>query len=209
MSVTPFIAAQIPANTSSMAARVRKYWPLTQTAIPTIKVALMRRQFVVAGCEPDEIGIGPVLAVPRLLERAGLDVDDIGPWEFKGAFASQAMYCVETLGQPEERLNVDRGAISVGHPYGMSGTRLVGHALLEGPAPRRALGCRHDVRRCGHGSSRAIRRGMSPSRLSSCRDLSVRSAGSARRGCACGQTRRPTLFVRRRCLRRPLICAAS
>jgi acetyl-CoA C-acetyltransferase len=91
------------------------------------------RHFVVAGCEPDEMGIGPVLAVPRLLERAGLDVDDIGLWELNEAFASQALYSVETLRLPEDRLNVvDGGAISVGHPYGMSGTRLVGHALLEG-----------------------------------------------------------------------------
>ena len=90
------------------------------------------RQFVVAGCEPDEMGIGPVLAVPRLLERAGLEVDDIGLWELNEAFASQAVYCAETLGLPEDRLNVDGGAISVGHPYGMSGTRLAGHALLEG-----------------------------------------------------------------------------
>ena len=90
------------------------------------------RHFVVAGCEPDEMGIGPVLAVPRLLERAGLDVGDIGLWELNEAFASQAVYCAETLGLPEDRLNVNGGAISVGHPYGMSGTRLAGHALLEG-----------------------------------------------------------------------------
>jgi acetyl-CoA C-acetyltransferase len=87
---------------------------------------------VVAGCEPEEMGIGPVLAVPRLLERAGLDVGDIGLWELNEAFASQAVYCAETLGLPEDRLNVNGGAISVGHPYGMSGTRLAGHALLEG-----------------------------------------------------------------------------
>ncbi len=90
------------------------------------------RHFVVAGCEPDEMGIGPVLAVPRLLERAGLDVGDIGLWELNEAFASQAVYCAETLGLPEDRLNVNGGAVSVGHPYGMSGTRLAGHALLEG-----------------------------------------------------------------------------
>jgi acetyl-CoA C-acetyltransferase len=90
------------------------------------------RQFVVAGCEPDEMGIGPVLAVPRLLERASLSVDDIGLWELNEAFASQAVYCAETLGLPEDRLNVNGGAISVGHPYGMSGTRLAGHALMEG-----------------------------------------------------------------------------
>ena len=90
------------------------------------------RHFVVAGCEPDEMGIGPVLAVPRLLERAGLDAGDIGLWELNEAFASQGVYCSETLGLSEDRLNVNGGAVSVGHPYGMSGTRLAGHALLEG-----------------------------------------------------------------------------
>jgi acetyl-CoA acetyltransferase len=90
------------------------------------------RDLVVAGCEPDEMGIGPVKAVPRLLQRAGLTVEDIGLWELNEAFASQAAYCERLLGLPAERLNVDGGAISVGHPYGMSGTRLIGHALIEG-----------------------------------------------------------------------------
>ena len=90
------------------------------------------RDLVVLGCEPDEMGIGPVFAVPRLLERAGLNIDDIGLWELNEAFAVQALYCRDRLGIPEDRLNVNGGAISVGHPYGMSGTRLVGHALLEG-----------------------------------------------------------------------------
>jgi acetyl-CoA C-acetyltransferase len=88
--------------------------------------------FVAVGCEPDEMGIGPVRAVPKLLDRSGLTIDDIDLWELNEAFASQALYCAETLRLPEERLNVDGGAISVGHPYGMSGTRLVGHALVEG-----------------------------------------------------------------------------
>ena len=84
---------------------------------------------VVRGCEPDEMGVGPVMAVPALLARAGLTVDDVGLWELNEAFASQALHCIDRLGLPEERVNVDGGAISLGHPYGMSGTRLIGHAL--------------------------------------------------------------------------------
>ena len=90
------------------------------------------RGFTVAGCEPDEMGIGPVFAVPRLLERTGVKMDDIGLWELNEAFAVQALYCRDRLGIPNEILNVDGGAISVGHPFGMSGARLVGHALIEG-----------------------------------------------------------------------------
>ncbi len=88
--------------------------------------------FAVAGCEPDEMGIGPVFAVPRLLERNGLSVDDIDLWELNEAFASQLLYCTDKLGIDHEKLNVNGGSISVGHPYGMTGSRLVGHALLEG-----------------------------------------------------------------------------
>ncbi len=86
----------------------------------------------VAGCEPDEMGIGPVFAVPKLLERHGLTVDDIDLWELNEAFAVQVIYCRDRLGIPNEKLNVNGGAISIGHPYGMSGARLVGHALIEG-----------------------------------------------------------------------------
>ncbi|HKW80983.1 MAG TPA: acetyl-CoA C-acyltransferase [Casimicrobiaceae bacterium] len=90
------------------------------------------RGFAVAGCEPDEMGIGPVFAVPKLLARTGVKVDDIGLWELNEAFAVQVIYCRDKLGIPDDRLNVDGGAIAVGHPYGVSGTRLVGHALIEG-----------------------------------------------------------------------------
>jgi acetyl-CoA C-acetyltransferase len=90
------------------------------------------RGFAVAGCEPDEMGIGPVFAIPKLLKRAGLKVDDIGLWEINEAFAVQVLYCQEKLGIPIDRLNVNGGAIALGHPYGMSGSRLVGHALIEG-----------------------------------------------------------------------------
>jgi len=90
------------------------------------------RGFAVAGCEPDEMGIGPVYAVPKLLKRAGLKTEDIGLWELNEAFAVQVIYCRDRLGIPNERLNVDGGAIAVGHPYGMTGSRLVGHALIEG-----------------------------------------------------------------------------
>jgi acetyl-CoA acetyltransferase family protein len=90
------------------------------------------RGIAVAGCEPDEMGIGPVFAVPRLLERHGLKMADVGLWELNEAFAVQVIYCRDRLGIPDEQLNVNGGAVAIGHPYGMSGARMVGHALIEG-----------------------------------------------------------------------------
>lgn len=88
--------------------------------------------FAVAGCEPDEMGLGPIFAVPKVLSRLGLEVDDIDLWELNEAFAVQVIYCRDKLGIPDDRLNVNGGAIAIGHPYGMSGQRLTGHALIEG-----------------------------------------------------------------------------
>jgi acetyl-CoA C-acetyltransferase/acetyl-CoA acyltransferase len=90
------------------------------------------RGMALAGGEPDEMGIGPVLAVPKLLARHGVKVEDIGLWELNEAYASQALYCQQWLGIPDELLNVDGGAISIGHPFGMTGARLAGHVLIEG-----------------------------------------------------------------------------
>ncbi len=99
------------------------------------------RGFAVAGCEPDEMGIGPAFAVPKLLARTGMKVEDIGLWELNEAFAVQVIYCRDKLGIPDDRLNVNGGAIAVGHPYGVSGSRLTGHALIEG----RRRGVKHVV----------------------------------------------------------------
>jgi len=99
------------------------------------------RGFAVAGCEPDEMGIGPVFAVPKLLQRAEMSMDDIDLWELNEAFASQVLYCRDRLGIPMDRLNVDGGSISIGHPFGMSGSRMTGHILIEG----KRRGAKHAV----------------------------------------------------------------
>jgi acetyl-CoA C-acetyltransferase len=90
------------------------------------------RGLAVAGCKSDEMGIGPVFAIPKLLARHGLTIDDIGLWELNEAFACQVIYCRDKLGIHNDRLNVNGGSISIGHPFGMSGARMVGHALIEG-----------------------------------------------------------------------------
>jgi acetyl-CoA acetyltransferase family protein len=105
-----------------------------------IPYKLIFRGFAVAGCEPDEMGIGPVFAVPRLLDRHGLKPGDIDLWELNEAFASQVLYCMGRIGIPHEILNVNGGAISIGHPYGMSGARMTGHILLEGRRRKAKLG---------------------------------------------------------------------
>jgi acetyl-CoA C-acetyltransferase len=99
------------------------------------------RGFAVAGCEPDEMGIGPVFAVPKLLARAGMKMDEIDLWELNEAFASQVLYCRDRLGIPMDKLNVDGGSISIGHPFGMSGSRMTGHVLIEG----KRRGAKHAV----------------------------------------------------------------
>jgi acetyl-CoA C-acetyltransferase len=99
------------------------------------------RGFAVAGCEPDEMGIGPVFAVPKLLQRTGMKMDDIDLWELNEAFASQVLYCRDRLGIPQDKLNVNGGSISIGHPFGMSGARMTGHILIEG----RRRGAKHAV----------------------------------------------------------------
>ena len=98
------------------------------------------RGFAVAGCEPDEMGIGPVFAVPKLLKAHGLSVSDIDLWELNEAFASQALYCRDRLGIDPDKFNVNGGAIAIGHPYGMTGSRCVGHVLLEGKRRGAKLG---------------------------------------------------------------------
>jgi acetyl-CoA C-acetyltransferase len=113
--------------------------------------------FAVAGCEPDEMGIGPVFAVPKVLKRLGLTVNDIDLWELNEAFAVQVLYCRDKLGIPADRLNVNGGAIAVGHPYGVSGQRLTGHALIEGKRRGAKKVSGHDVHRRRHGRRGRVR----------------------------------------------------
>ena len=120
--------------------------------------------FAVAGCEPDEMGIGPVFAVPKVLKRLGLKVDDIDLWELNEAFAVQVLYCADKLGIPMDRLNVNGGAIAVGHPYGVSGQRLTGHALIEGKRRGAKRVVRDHVRRRRHGRGRRVRGAVVPRR---------------------------------------------
>ena len=117
--------------------------------------------FAVAGCEPDEMGIGPVFAIPKVLERLGLKVSDIDLWELNEAFAVQVLYCRDKLGIPADRLNVNGGAIAVGHPYGVSGQRLTGHALIEGKRRGAKRVVRHHVHRRRHGRCRRVRSAVS------------------------------------------------
>ena len=133
------------------------------------------RGFVAAGCEPDEMGIGPVFAVPRLLKRHGLKVDDIDLWELNEAFAVQVLYCRDKLGIDPEKINVNGGAIAVGHPYGMSGARLTGHALDRGPPPQGQICRGDDVRRRRHGRGRFVRGGAVTRFASSLREVGLRS----------------------------------
>lgn len=106
----------------------------TEAARRNLEPLGIYRGFAAAGCDPDEMGIGPVFAVPKLLKRAGITADDVDLWEINEAFAVQVLYCRDQLGIPNDRLNVSGGAIALGHPYGMSGSRLTGHALIEGKA---------------------------------------------------------------------------
>ena len=114
-----------------------------------------------AGTEPDEMGIGPVFAVPKLLDRFGLKVDDIDLWELNEAFAVQVLYVQDVLGIPNDRMNVNGGAISIGHPYGMSGARMTGHALIEGKRRGAKYVDGDDVRRRRHGRGGAVRGAVS------------------------------------------------
>lgn len=128
------------ASQLSDGASVSLMMPLDEARRRDLQPLAIFRGIATAGCEPDEMGIGPVFAVPKLLRRFGLSVDDVDLWELNEAFASQSIYCRDRLGIPAEKLNVNGGAISIGHPYGMTGARLIGHLALEGRRRRLRYG---------------------------------------------------------------------
>ena len=129
----------------------------SQAAWRGLPVLGLFRGFAIAGLEPDEMGIGPIYAIPKLLKLHGLNIGNIDLWELNEAYASQAVYCIDRLGLPPAKVNVDGGAISIGHPFGMTGARQLGHALIEGKTAWRQKNRHHHVHRRRHGRGRLVR----------------------------------------------------